>query len=66
VVILHRLNEHFAILKDIANIYLVPAENLRALVEESSLSKLSPAEVYDFIKLRSDFKANWMGKYVPI
>jgi len=58
------LDEQFAILRDLANIYLVPPENLRSLLEESTLTKMDIEDLHTYVKLRSDFKSDWLNKYI--
>jgi hypothetical protein len=59
------VEEGFAQLKEAANIFVVPPSNLRPLLEESSLlARLSAAERVGLVRQRTDFKSNWMGRYI--
>jgi len=57
--------ERFEILKEIATVHHVAPENLKVLFTDTKLAKLSKSTVIDFIKQRSDFRAWWVGKYIP-
>lgn len=56
--------EQFSVFPDIANLHLVDPETLKRLISESKLSKLDKQEIIDLVKMRSDFKPFWIGKYL--
>ena len=48
------VTEKFEILRDVANIHMVPSGNLQSLMEESSLSKMDKEELLSIIRSRAD------------
>lgn len=59
------VEEGYAQLKEAANIFVVPPTNLRPLLEESSLlARLPASERLGLVRQRTDFKSNWIGRYV--
>jgi len=58
------VNEAFEILCEISKIHLVAPENLKTIIEEGVLSRLDKNELMAYIRLRSDFKSVWIGKFV--
>ena len=48
------VNEKFAILRDIANVFIVPEENLQSLIDDSYLARLDKEEMQVLIRLRQD------------
>jgi hypothetical protein len=57
--------EKFDILRELSKVHNIEnPENLKVLFTDTLLSKLDRAFVIDFIKKRTDFKSNWIGKYI--
>jgi hypothetical protein len=55
--------KQYELLTDIAKIFLVTPENIKALVGDSSLGRLDPQELLEIVKSRADFKA-WSSKWI--
>ena len=51
-------SEKFAILRDVANIHIVPSENIQTLIEDSNLANMDREELLSIIDLRSDMCSN--------
>ena len=48
------VNIKFSILRDVANIFIVPEENLQTLIEDSHLAMMDKQELLSLIHLRND------------
>jgi len=51
------VTEKFAILRDVANIHIVPSENIQTLIEDSHLANMDREELNLIIQLRSDMQS---------
>jgi len=58
------IDDAFEVLCEIAKIHLVAAENLKTVIEEGPLSRMDRSDLMNYIRLRSDYKSVWIGKYV--
>lgn len=48
-------------LRDVANLHIVPAENLQTLMEDSNLARMNKAELLAIIRQRSDQQKSWQS-----
>lgn len=55
--------QEFHMLKDLANLFMLSPDNLGAVLEESSLSRMEKQDLVSYIKLRADFKSIWLKQY---
>mmetsp|Transcript_11825 Transcript_11825/g.29864 ORF Transcript_11825/g.29864 Transcript_11825/m.29864 type:complete len:317 (+) Transcript_11825:93-1043(+) len=60
------LHTKFDLLRHIANMHTFPPHNLQALIEETSLSKLSGVSLLELLRMRTDFKPSWLGTIIFI
>lgn len=58
------VTDQFESLKGVASLHLVSPENLSVLMREGALSRIPREDLLAFVRLRSDFKSQWVGKYV--
>eukprot|EP01117_Protostelium_nocturnum_P017634 TRINITY_DN7208_c0_g1_i2.p1 TRINITY_DN7208_c0_g1~~TRINITY_DN7208_c0_g1_i2.p1 ORF type:complete len:780 (+),score=219.42 TRINITY_DN7208_c0_g1_i2:37-2376(+) len=58
------VKENFDVLKEISKVHNIDLESLKVLFTDTLLSKLSKSDVTEFISQRTDFRANWVGKYI--
>eukprot|EP01112_Ceratiomyxa_fruticulosa_P000785 TRINITY_DN1070_c0_g2_i4.p1 TRINITY_DN1070_c0_g2~~TRINITY_DN1070_c0_g2_i4.p1 ORF type:complete len:745 (+),score=121.74 TRINITY_DN1070_c0_g2_i4:930-3164(+) len=56
------INTSFTILGEIGKIYLINPENLIAVRDEGPLANMDYNDLLTYVKLRDDFKSNWIGK----
>jgi hypothetical protein len=56
--------EKFDILKELSVIHYLSPENLEIIFTNTKLAELEREEVIAFIRMRSDFKSSWIGKYI--
>lgn len=56
--------EKFEVLEAVGKIYTVPPENLKVLTSETKLAKMDKQDILTFVKLRSDFKPQWLRDYL--
>ena len=57
------VTEKFSILRDLANIHIVPSENIQTLIEDSHLAQMDREELMTIIHLRSDFNSTQTGNW---
>jgi len=59
-----QVNDAFELLGEISKVHLVAPENLKTVIEEGPLSRMDKNEVMNYVRLRSDYKSTWVGKYI--
>jgi len=57
------LNNEFEFLYHIEKIYMVKAEELKGIIEDSPLKSMKQVELESYLSKRSDFSRTWVGKY---
>lgn len=55
------MRQEFEVLRDVANLHIVPAENLQTLMEDSNLARMNKAELLAIIRQRSDQQKSWQS-----
>jgi len=58
------VDEACEILGEISKIHLVAPENLKTVVDEGLLSRMDKNELLTYVRLRSDYKSTWIGKFI--
>uniref|UniRef100_A0A6B2L344 Exocyst complex component Sec10-like alpha-helical bundle domain-containing protein n=1 Tax=Arcella intermedia TaxID=1963864 RepID=A0A6B2L344_9EUKA len=57
------LDHELDMLYHIEKIYMVKAEELKGIIEESPLKNMKPSELDSYISKRSDYRSAWVGKF---
>ena len=60
------LSKQYEILKSIAKLHIVDPHQIKNLIEDSDLSKLSKQEILEYIRQRSDYDKSWNDKYLKL
>jgi len=58
------LTQQYDVLKSLYKLHLVGPAQIRDLIQESSLSTLKKDELEEFVRQRSDYSSQWVGKYI--
>lgn len=57
------LNQEFEILYHIEKIYMVGADELNGIIQDTPLKLMKKSELESYISKRSDYSGSWIGKY---
>lgn len=58
------VDERFDMLRELANIFVVKAENLSTIIGEGMLASVESKNLLPFIQLRTDFKSEKINNFL--